>query len=338
VIKVSILGTGSIGHTLGAVLGSRPEFQVKLWGRKVQRRVSLVIRCLGPQAVYAVGRVFSEPSLRRAVADAEVVILAVPAHVRHRILSRIAGELRHCTLLLAWEGMGRFAESIAKLRIKTPMCVGLQRSSVICRTSTQWRSVELIGVRSNVVAATIDPGYRMQAISLFQEIFPFHFTFAPTYECVSLSSANPLIHPARLYSLACSGKHLGKSIGFYAEWDDAASEVLLSLHRELARLRDALCLPGRFVRTLADGPAPPVAAQITHDLRSERSMAYVRVPVCTGAGGMQLDFAHRFFQEDIGEGLRYILSMARRAGVSMPVSKTIHAWYVHNRRRMIKDA
>ena len=329
-MRIAILGSGHIGHALGALLGSRPEFQVKLWGRKVRTRTSLVLRCVGSQSVYAIGRVLTEPALRKAVDGADMVVLAVPAHVRKLILSRIAGQLRCCLVLVAWEGMGRFAETIGDLGISVPACVGLQRSPIVCRTEMRWRSVEMIGVRSMVVAATVDPAASLDAERLMSAVFPFRFTFAPSYHCVSLSPANPLIHPARLYSLARCRRRLTHSLRFYADWDDDASEVLLALHNELARLRDRLRLPVEFVRTLADRSLPPTPARLTHEIRSERGLTSIQVPLCNGPSGLRLNFNHRFFREDIGEGLQYIVSAAKQAGASMPVSDRIRRWYIQS--------
>ena len=69
--------------------------------------------------------------------------------------------------------------------------------------------------------------------------------------------------------------------------------------------------------TLVDAAAPPSPAQVTNDIRSEQRLAEIMLPVVlTGTDGTRLDHTHRFFREDIGEGLSYILSIARRTGVA----------------------
>jgi opine dehydrogenase len=330
VINIAVLGSGPIGHALGALLGSRPEYRVRLWGRRVPRRVPLTLECFGREGLYAVGAVSAEPSIRRAVDGAEIVVITVPAHVRHRVLDRIADRVRNSSLLLAWEGMGRFAESLRSLRIGGPVIVGLQRSPILSRIRRPWQSVEILGVRSRVVAATVDPADVPSARRLLERCFPFRFDVAPTYRCVSLSPANPLIHPARLYAVAHSRRGEGAlPAHFYADWDDEASATLLALHQEVASLRRALRLPVRFVRTLVDGAAPPSPAQVTHDIRSEHRLAEIMLPVVRKSPHrLQLDRTHRFFREDIGEGLSYILSIAHRARVEMPTAKAIHRWYM----------
>jgi hypothetical protein len=328
VIRITVIGGGNVGHALGSLLGSRPEFCVSLWARRLRRPLRLALRAFGSGGTYALGVVWAEPSLDKAVDGADVVVLAIPAHVRHQVLTRIAGLLRNCTLLLAWEGMGRFTESLCELGISGPVPVGLQRSPLICRTRQLWRSVEILGVRSQVVAATPDPADRPCAKSLLNAIFPFCFLFAPSYTCVALSPGNPLIHAARIYSFGRSRKAKQAFARFYADWDDDASTTLLVLHGELANLRDALGIPARFVSTLTDGVAPPSALEVTRDIRSEHRLAEVMVPGRIGSNGVELDQTHRFLREDIGEGLSYILSIAEKNGVEMPMAKAIHRWYL----------
>lgn len=326
-IRVAILGSGNVGHALGALLGSRPELDVVLWGRRLPRRAPLTLRCFGVKGTYALGTVLAEPLLRRAISGAEVVVLALPAHVRDQILAQACGRLRDAALLVAWEGLGRFSESLREHRIDGPIAVGLQRSPLLCRTRRRWHSVEIHGVRSRVVAATIESADRLRAKAVLDEVFPFRFIFAPNYTCVSLSPGNPLIHPARLYSFAQSGATVRRSIRFYADWNDEASKTLLALHGEVAQLREALRLPRKYVDTLADGRTLPSLGEITQSIRSEPRLARIVFPVRMWRNRLKLDHRHRFFREDIGEGLAYMLSIAHSTGVQMPMASTIHAWY-----------
>ena len=326
-IRVAILGSGNVGHALGAFLGSRSELDVVLWGRRLPRRAALTLRCFGVKGTYALGTVLAEPMLSRAISGAEVVILALPAHVRDRILAQVCGRLRDAALLVAWEGLGRFSESLREHRVDGPIAVGLQRSPLLCRTHRRWQSVELHGVRRQVVAATLEPADKLCAKAILDEVFPFHFTLAPSYVCVSLSTGNPLIHPARLYSFAQSGAAVRRSIRFYADWTDEASKTLLALHSEVAQLRAALRLPRKYVDTLADHRPSLSLAEITQSIRSEPRLARILFPVRMWRNRLELDYRHRFFREDIGEGLAYMVSIAHKAGVEMPMASTIHAWY-----------
>lgn len=322
VIRVAILGTGNIGHALAALLGARAAFEVVLWGRDVEKSAVAGIAACGEGGIYAVGAATTEPSLVRAVDGADVVISAVPAHVRHRLLKRIRGHLNSCILLLAWEGMGCFAESVEELGIRPQIAAGLQRSPILCRRREAYRSVEILGVRSRVVAAPVNPENLQQLEQVTRMVLPFPVKFVREYAYAALSPGNPMIHPARVYACAVQ-RTISPGARFYGDWDNYSSEVLLSLHRELAELRDALGLSARWLATLVDRSGPPSPRQVTREILAARTIRSIPLPVRVTSRGAQLDRAHRFFREDIGEGLRYIRGVARRNDVRLPMTEQI---------------
>lgn len=325
-IRIAILGAGNIGHALVGLLGSRPEFDVVVWSRRLLRSVVLEVTVFGEGGMYAVGSARVEPSLARAIHGAEVVVCTVPAHIRHSLLKRIAGQLDACVLLVAWEGMGRFAESVRELGIDPCLAVGFQRSPILCRMRGGHRSVEILGCRSQVVASPVDPGSLHHVQDMVSAVLPFRFAFVGEYVYAALSPGNPLIHPARIYS--CSMRQtIALGTRFYADWDDHASEVLLSLHRELAELRDALGLSASWLLTLIDRFGPPAPGQVTGEIRAARPLRSIRLPVRETLRGPELDRTHRFFCEDIGEGLAHIRRVARQLGLHLPMTETIYRWY-----------
>lgn len=255
-------------------------------------------------------------------------MLAVPTHGRRRILERARRQINQCSLLVTWEGTGWFREDLVELGIVSPMAVGLQRSPLLSRIRQLGEQVEILGVRSEVVAAATRQEDRQSAGTLLKAILPFKIAMAPSYACVSVSPGNPLIHPARLYGWHIRGEPLPDAgLSFYGDWDDVSSMVLIELHRELAGLRESLQLPKRFLKTLVDRRVVQTPSQVTHDIVSETCLHEIRMPVCQTRRGLSLDRRHRFFREDIGQGLAHILDIARQAGVSMPVAAAIHRWY-----------
>jgi hypothetical protein len=343
-IRVAILGGGHIGLALAALLGAREGCEVRLWGRSLPREGELRIDLRSPPAVagslYARADVMLCDAPDTAVADADAVVLAVPVHVRDALLASLSSVLQACRLLLIWEGCGRLAETVEAIGLSRPAIVGLQRSPLLCRagpasrTSTGLRgrrTVHLLGARSAVVAATLRSGDRAQARRALHGLLPFRLNFAPDYACVRLSPGNPLIHPARLFACASAASPPGRrGKRFYADWDDAASQVLLALHGELARLRDARGLPRSHLRTLADAARPWTPAALTRATRAATTLRTVRLPLsAAGPSGRApvWNVAHRFFAEDIGEGLATILADAEAAGVAMPTAAAIVQWY-----------
>jgi hypothetical protein len=99
------------------------------------------------------------------------------------------------------------------------------------------------------------------------------------------------------------------------------------LHREIKTLRKALQLSDRFVRTLADRTSQPTPQELTAEIRSEVRLGDVSVPMGRSGGRYSFDWDHRFFREDIGEGLSYIVTLAKRANIRMPTAEAIVNWY-----------
>ena len=298
-----------------------------LWGRRWSATEELTISVYGSEGVYAIGTAVAEPSLARAAEGADIALIAVPVDARRRVMEEAADALNECALLVAWEGMGWFREHLQELGLKRPLAVGLQRSPILCRVRSIGRAVEVFGTRSEVVAAPTEPAHRVRAKRFLSAVLPFRVAIAPSYVCVSLSPSNPLIHPARLYSSGRQGFDLARGTRFYADWDDAASEILLALHADVALLRDALRLPKIYLRTLADQRDVRPAAITKLHRGLVGAMAELQLPVHRDARGATLDREHRFFREDIGEGLGYMLHLAGEAGVVMPTAQAVFRWY-----------
>lgn len=346
-IRVGILGGGHIGLALAALLGAREECRVRMWGRSLPQCESLRIDAWAaatasmPAHLCARAEVQACDAPEAAVAGADLVVLAVPTHLRAALLRPLVPALADCRLLLAWEGSGRLAETVDALDLRQPAIVGLQRSPLLCRAAPapqaragatrNRRTVRILGVRDSVIAACLRRRDTAYAQRVLRAVLPVRLRFATDYACVRLSPGNPLTHPARLYACASAELRVGaRGTRFYADWDDAASRILLALHGELARLRDARGLPRRHLRTLADATRPWTPAALTRITREATALREVRLPlgpVEEGSGMSRWNTAHRFFAEDIGEGLATILADADAAGVAMPTASAIVRWY-----------
>ncbi len=101
--KVTIIGATSWGTTLGVVLARR-EVQVSLWVRTKKEAVRL--RKTGPNSAVLSGITFPPQltitsSMSEALADAEAVILAVPAQTMRQNIKLVAGYLKKSMLVVS---------------------------------------------------------------------------------------------------------------------------------------------------------------------------------------------------------------------------------------------
>jgi predicted dinucleotide-binding enzyme len=104
-IKLAVLGAGNVGHAVAALAGSRPGVGVTLWSRRFRHNSRTTIRVHGRGGTFGVADVTLAASPRKAVEDADIVLLTVPTHVRHELLARLTKQLQDCALLVTWEGM-----------------------------------------------------------------------------------------------------------------------------------------------------------------------------------------------------------------------------------------
>ncbi|MDB4308223.1 NAD/NADP octopine/nopaline dehydrogenase family protein [Gammaproteobacteria bacterium] len=328
-IRICVIGAGSIGRAVAAILGAQVGLDVHLWARKFEQKHELRLVAYVGSLPYAAGRVTAQPDLIEAVDGAAALFLTTPSHTRRSLLERCGRFLQECHLLFSWEGSGSFAQTLVELGLEGIPAAGYQRSPLICRGAANGiEHVEILAVRSLVTAASIAKEHRVSVQGWLQTLLPFRQQFAPDYRYVSISPGNPLIHPARLFSLYRQNCKLrAGALGFYQHWDDDASEVLLQLHTELSQLRDRLALDKRYISTYMDRDTVPGPQTITAEIRRQAPLAHVRIPVVGDSEALELDFSHRFFAEDIGEGIRQILKIADASAIRLPALQAVAAWY-----------
>ncbi|MES2940563.1 MAG: NAD/NADP octopine/nopaline dehydrogenase family protein [Pseudomonadota bacterium] len=324
--RVALLGAGNIGHALAALLGSRAELEVTLWSPSVVRARPLRIALLHRAGVHTVGMVRAEPSLEAATEGASVVITTVPTHARAGVLRQAAARLHGAALVLAWEGSGWLERELRDCGIERPVVAGFQRSPFFARVRERWKTVDFLGARDRSVAACVDAARKPAAARLLGGLLPFAVTMAPDFRYAALSPSNPLIHPARVFTADLGALRGRAAPSFYGGWDDAASAVLLQLHREVRAVREALGLSARYLRTLADRRPRPSAQAVTRELRAMRALGVIPLPLVRTGGACALDTAHRFLREDIDHGLRRIAALGAQAGVPMPAAGRILHW------------
>ncbi|MDJ0629991.1 MAG: NAD/NADP octopine/nopaline dehydrogenase family protein [Rhodobacter sp.] len=329
-IRVSILGFGNIGHAVCALLGRLPTLDVTVWGRSIASRQEVDVVGLSQGRVACAGRASKEPDLRAATQAAEVIIVATPAYAAWSIAERALRHARSCKLLVVWEGTGQSVRRFGEGLSPGFSIAGLQRSPIIAQIAGRDKSVEIHGIRSRVVAALLrgrGADRENTARAMLQSLIPCQFVFAPDYDCVTLSPGNPMIHTARLYRLGeMVEEGAGLPASFYTDWDDRSSVLLLKLHGELTKVRDRMGISDRFVTTLLDRPQSPQPREITREIRAETVLGKIPAPVLGPAGAARLDGAHRFFRDDIAEGLPAITALARRTGIRTPMMDKIIAW------------
>jgi hypothetical protein len=140
---------------------------------------------------------------------------------------------------------------------------------------------------------------------------------------VNLTNSNPILHSARLYSLL-QKKHfpIEQEVLFYEEWDDDASKILLDMDEEFMLLVDKLGL--KNIRSLKEHYGVIDPREMTKKMQSIEAFKGIKAPLKNDSNRYVFDTDSRYFQEDIGHDLAYILKIADAEGVAAPVVHSVY--------------
>jgi hypothetical protein len=147
---------------------------------------------------------------------------------------------------------------------------------------------------------------------------------------VSLSNSNPLLHPARLYTMwkEWNPKVQYERIPpFYAEWDDAASQQLIDMDNELQELLKHLPVDPMSVPSILDYYESTDASSLTCKIRSIPAFKSIMSPMKHTGNGFVPDLGSRYFTEDFECGTFYIRDTARLNGIDTPMIDKVCEWY-----------
>jgi hypothetical protein len=162
-----------------------------------------------------------------------------------------------------------------------------------------------------------------------------------SYYEVSLTNSNPLLHPARLYTL-WSHWHEGivypEESLFYEQWTDEASALLIQMDEEFQQLLCALPVTKGSIPTILDYYESTDAPSLTRKLRSIQAFKGIKAPMKQVAGGYVPDFGSRYFTEDFPYGLQIIQHQAQEHHVATPVIDRVLSWGLPQVAKFAPDA
>lgn len=164
----------------------------------------------------------------------------------------------------------------------------------------------------------------------------------------SLTNSNPLLHPARLYSLFHTwsrGKAYHEIPGFYNSWDEESSELLIACDNEFQQILKALPVRIEPIPTLLEYYDSYDARSLTYKIRSIIAFKHIPAPMEKTEKGFLPDFKSRYFTEDFPFGLLIIKSIAEVLNICTPNIDKILLWgqdvlnkeYIHEGELKGKD-
>ena len=307
-MRICICGGGNLGHVVAGFLAAHADAEVSLLTRHPERwQQQLSIST--PEGATLQGRlsrISSNP--QEVVRQADIVLLCLPGF-------SIREEL-------------------------TPL-FGFQRVPFISRIKEYGRSANLLGYKPSLHIA-IEQTTRKEVLrATMQQLFCVPVQLLKSYYEVSLTNSNPLLHPARLYTL-WSDWHEGVTYPeetlFYEQWTDEASALLIQMDEEFQQLLCVLPVTKGSIPTILDYYESTDAPSLTRKLRSIQAFKGIKAPMKPCTGGFEPDFSSRYFTEDFPYGLQIIQHQAQEHHVATPVIDRVLSWGLPQVAKFAPDA
>ena len=326
-MKICICGGGNIGHVCAGFLANRGH-QVSILTTKPERWNS-ELEIVAPDGVFTgmITQVSSKPE--EVTPQAEMVLVCLPGYAIHDELENIKPHLSNKTLVgTIVSSTGFFFEAFKILPSDIPL-FGFQRVPFISRIIKYGKMAELKGYKDTLHVAIENTTEKESIREKLEMLFEKPVTLADSYYEVSLSNSNPLLHPARLYTMWKDwqpGIVYPKNPQFYAEWTVEASTLLIQMDNEFQKLFRALGGKSGCIPTILDYYESTNATSLTQKLHDIKAFQGILSPMREVEDGWIPDFSSRYFTEDFPYGMRFIVETAHKQDVKIPTIDKVYQW------------
>lgn len=329
--RICICGGGSLGHVIAGYLSAKKELEVniltqrpQLWKHELQ-----ISTPEGDTLCGKLNTVSDKPE--EALHEVDIVLLCLPGYAIKSELLKIKPYVNERTYVgTVFSSTGFFFEALEILDNDVPLW-GFQRVPFIARTNVYGESAHLLGYKSshNIAVEHCEDKERFR--SQIEKLFDAPVHLLNNYYEASFTNSNPILHPSRLYTLF---KDWNKNVYydhqflFYEEWTNEASELLITLDKELFSVLAKLPVAPDFLMPILPYYESTDAESLTRKIRSINGFKGITTPMIFSEKGWQPDLNSRYFREDFMHGLRYIHQEAHNLGIEVPMMNKVYNWGV----------
>ncbi len=324
-MKICIVGGGNLGTAMAADFASKDHSVNILTSRphEWQKNISAdeMIRGGGNRFIAELNLVTADAA--EALDATDYVFVTLPSHVQGDFAKKIAPFSNDKKFVMV-PGFGGAEFLMQPALKKGAELFGFQRVPFIARLKEYGKSVWFERKKSLQLAkffgAEIDSACRDM-----EKLFSIPCAALDNYLCVTLTPSNPVLHTARLYSML---KNNSADKFFYADWNDAASEILFKLDDEVQAICRALKeIDLQSVRSLKVHYESDTVPALTKKIRSIPSLKKILSPLKKTPQGLQPDFDSRYFKCDFEFALDILLQFAEILNVDSPTMREVMNWY-----------
>lgn len=326
-MKICICGGGNLGHVCAGFLANRGH-QVSILTTKPERW-NPELEIVAPDGIFT-GRIsLISSDSKEVIPQAEMVLVCLPGYAIHDELVKIKPYLSKETIVgSVVSSTGFFFEAFQVLPSDIPL-FGFQRVPFISRIIEYGKKAELKGYKETLHVAIEHTKDKEFIRYKLEKLFEKPVSIADNFYEVSLSNSNPLLHPARLYTM-WKDWQLGiiypRNPQFYAEWSIEASALLIQMDDEFQYLLKKLGLMPGCIPTILDYYESTDEITLTQKLHDIRAFQGILSPMKEVKGGFIPDFSSRYFAEDFPYGMRFIVETAHKQHVEIPTIEKVYQW------------
>ena len=326
-MKICICGGGNLGHVCAGFLANRGH-QVSILTTKPERWNS-EIEIAAPDGIFTgiISLISSDP--KEVIPQAEMVLICLPGYAIHNELVKIKPFLSKETIVgSVVSSTGFFFEAFKVLPSDIPL-FGFQRVPFISRIIDYGKKAELKGYKETLHVAIERTNDKESIRYKLEKLFEKPVSLAEIFYEVSLSNSNPLLHPARLYTMWKDwqpGIVYPRNPQFYAEWTVEASALLIQMDDEFQHLLKELGLKPGCIPTILDYYESTDEITLTQKLHDIKAFQGILSPMKEIEGGFMPDFSSRYFAEDFPYGMRFIVETAQHYNVTIPTIEIVYQW------------
>ncbi len=334
-MKICVIGAGNIGTYLAAYISMKGDHKVWLHTTKPNLFKENVILIEEEEGLKHSVKIHSvTDNLEDAVTDSDYVLITYPSFMIKDTLNKISSYVKRGTRVGVIPGFGGKEYCIDELLKKGCIFFGTQRVPSIVRLEKYGEIVNLKQKNDFMKIAGIPRDYTKSICDDITSMIDIPCLALDNYLGITLSPSNPTMHPSRLYELFKDYKD-GETIYqrnflFYEEWGNIASENLLKLDEELAKIFKELNINNNFnpndfekIKTRLNVED---AKGVTEKIRTAPGFQGITSPMIKKGEGFIPDLSSRYFIEDIQFGLCVIKAFAELCSVDTPVVDKITTW------------
>lgn len=326
-MKICICGGGNLGHVCAGFLANRGH-QVSILTTKPQRW-NPELEIVAPDGIFTgrISLISYDP--KEVIPHTEMVLVCLPGYAIYDELVKIKPYLSKETIVgSVVSSTGFFFEAFKVLPSDIPL-FGFQRVPFISRIIDYGKKAELKGYKETLHVAIENTSEKEPIRTKLEKLFEKPVSIADSYYEVSLSNSNPLLHPARLYTMWKAwqpGIVYPRNPQFYAEWTIEASTLLLKMDDEFQHLLKVLGLKVGCIPSILDYYESTDAVSLTQKLHDIKAFQGIPSPMNEVENGWIPDFSSRYFTEDFPYGMRFIVETAHEQNVAIPTIEEIYQW------------